>query len=67
MGADFYDPPVADRRDPVGVASRRQPVGDDLRGASFAQAAQRCLDAALGAAVDREVASSSTSTAGSAR
>ena len=37
----------------VGVADRREAVGDDERGAAVEQAAQRALDAALGADVDR--------------
>ena len=47
------DLPVLEHDDQVGVADRREPVGDDERRAAVQQAAQRALDLPLGADVDR--------------
>ena len=53
MRALLDDPAVLEHDDQVGVADRREAVGDDERGAAVQQAAQRALDLALGADVDR--------------
>ena len=44
--------PVIEHHDPVGVADRRQPVGDDDRGAAARGVAQRLLDQLLGHRVE---------------
>ena len=47
------DAAVLEHDDQVGVADRRQPVGDDERGAAGEQEPERPLDLPLGADVDR--------------
>ena len=47
------DRAVLEHDDQVGVADRREAVGDDERRAAVQQPSQRALDAALGADVDR--------------
>ena len=47
------DPAVLEDDDQVGVADRREAVRDDERGPAVQQAAERLLDLALGADVDR--------------
>ena len=44
---------VLEDDDQIGIADRRQPVGDDERGAAVQEPPQRTLDLALGADVDR--------------
>ena len=58
MRALLDDRAVLEDDDQVGVADRREAVGDDERGPAAQQPAQRVLDPALGADVDRAVASS---------
>ena len=52
MRALLDDPAVLEHDDAPGLADRRQPVGDDDRGAAGQQPPQAVLDAALGVQVD---------------
>ena len=53
MRALLDDPAVLEHDDQVGVADRREAVGDDERGPAVQEAAERPLDLLLGADVDR--------------
>ena len=53
MGALLDDAPVLEDDDEVGIADRRQPVGDDEGRSSSEQEPQRPFDLPLGADVDR--------------
>src|SRR3954466_720400 len=53
VGALLDDPAVLEHDDQVGVADRREPVGDDEGGSVGEEDAERVLDLAFGADVDR--------------
>ncbi len=53
MGSLLDDEAVLEDDDQIGVADRREAVGDHERGAPVQQAAERALDLLLGTDVDR--------------